>query len=309
MSGRTVAKWTVCGLLTLATLIGAPLIGMRLTRRGEAQATPLAPRAAAEIPTGGVRNDFVGVLLPPQMANLSPRADGKVLEVRANAGQAVRKGDVIVAFDLRERRHELAIAEAQLKIARAEAAGAGSDYLAARKRAARRNATVDVGGQAVALVSGEESAQSHFEAASAGAKAASAAAHIVEMKARVEQLRVALQESELRAPFDGVVSSMAFEPGMTARTGDTVARIVGGRGLRARIAVPEEAAALLTSKHARIALDDKVILATLDHTSAEPEPASRAFVVEGNVVDAIAASCDNGCAAFAGRPVRAILEP
>jgi multidrug efflux pump subunit AcrA (membrane-fusion protein) len=128
------------------------------------------------------------------------------------------------------------------------------------------------------------------------------------MKARVDQLRVALQESELRAPFDGVVSSVSFEPGMTAHTGDVVARIVGGQGLRARIAIPEDAAALLKSRHARITLDDKVLIATLDQVSPEPEPASRAFVLEGSV-DSLATSCGNGCAAFAGRPVRASLEP
>ncbi len=310
MSPRVVTRWAAKGLLALVVLVGAPLVGMLLTRSSEANEAPKDALAKAAPTPGGpqVANDFVGVLLPPQMANLSPRADGKVLEIRAKAGQAVRKGDVLVAFDLREREHDLAIAEAQLKVARAEAAGAGSEYMAARKRAARRNATVDVGGQRVALVSGEEAAQSHFEAQSAGARAASAAAHIAEMKARTDQLRLALQESELRAPFDGVVSSINFEPGTTAHTGDIVARVVGGEGLRARIAVPEESASLLHARHARITIDGKVLMAAIDQVTPEAEPASRAFVVEGSV-DLRNAGCTSGCSAFAGRPMRAQLEP
>ncbi len=312
MTARVVTKWAAKGLLALVVLVGAPLIGMFLTRKSEAGEAPRdVAKSTSQAASARFTNDFVGVLLPPQMANLSPRADGKVLELRAKAGQAVRAGDVIVAFDLRERQHDLAIAEAQLKVARAEAAGAGSDYMAARKRAARRNATVDVGGQRVALVSGEEAAQSHFEAQSAGARAASAAAHIAEQKAKVDQLRVALQESELRAPFDGTVSSVYFEPGMTAHTGDIVARIVGGQGLRARIAVPEEAASLLRSRHAKITLDDRTLEATIDQVTPEAEPTSRAFVVEGSVdVQGAQAACGGvGCASLAGRPMRAVLLP
>jgi RND family efflux transporter MFP subunit len=313
MSTRVVTKWVAKGILALLVLVGAPLVGMLLTRKSEAGEAPKDTLAKAEqAATARFTNDFVGVLLPPQMANLSPRADGKVLEQRAKAGQPVRAGDVIVAFDLRERQHDLAIAEAQLKVARAEAAGAGSDYMAAHKRAARRNASVDIGGgQRVALVSGEESAQAHFEAQSAGAKAASAAAHIAEQKAKVDQLRLALQESELRAPFDGIVSSVYFEPGMTAHTGDIVARIVGGQGLRARIAVPEEAASLLKSRHATITLDEKTLTATIDQVTPEAEPTTRAFVIEGNVdLSGAQAACGGvGCASLAGRPMRAVLTP
>ena len=313
MSTRLVTKWAAKGLLALLVLVGAPLIGMLLTRKSEAGEAPKDTVSKTDqAASARFTNDFVGVLLPPQMANLSPRADGKVLELRAKAGQAVRAGDVIVAFDLRERQHDLAIAQAQLKVARAEAWGAGSDAMAAQKRAARRGSSVDIGGgQRVPLVSGEEAAQARFEAQSAGAKAASASAHIAEQKAKVDQLKVALQESELRAPFDGVVSSVNFEPGMTAHTGDIVARIVGGQGLRARIAVPEEAASLLKMRHAKITLDDKTLMATIDQVTPEAEPTTRAFVIEGSVdLQGAQAWCGSGgCTALAGRPMRAVLQP
>jgi multidrug efflux pump subunit AcrA (membrane-fusion protein) len=305
---RTLGR-AVTMLVSVALVPAAPIVGVALSRSKE---TPRSiARAPADVPQDGgtlpaVANDFVGVLLPPQMANLSQRADGKILEVRIRAGRPVRTGEVIVAFDLRSIRKDLAIAEAQLKGARADAAAASADMAAARAKAARRTATIDVGGQRIPLVSGEEASQSRYEAQSAGARAASAAGRVAEHQAKVEQLRVALEESELRAPFDGIVSGVYFEPGMTAHAGEVVARVVGGRGLRARIAVPEEASGLLGAKRARLAFDDRTLMAGIEHVTPEPEPASRAFVVEGSV-EGLNDTCNHGCAELAGRTVRASL--
>jgi multidrug efflux pump subunit AcrA (membrane-fusion protein) len=130
------------------------------------------------------------------------------------------------------------------------------------------------------------------------------------MQAKIEQLRIAIEESELRAPFDGVVSAVNFEPGMMAHPGDTVARIVGGQGLRARIAVPEESGSLLRATRARLTYDDQTLVATVTHVTSEPEPASRAFVIEADI-PALTSSCGvgaTGCAALSGRAVRASLE-
>ncbi|MFI5301463.1 MAG: hypothetical protein ACHREM_25530, partial [Polyangiales bacterium] len=86
-----------------------------------------------------------------------------------------------------------AIAEAQLAAAKAEAAAANSELAAARRKAtARHNATVDVGGQHIALVSSEEASQAQYTAHGAAAKATSAIARIAEQKANVERLRLAL---------------------------------------------------------------------------------------------------------------------
>jgi RND family efflux transporter MFP subunit len=308
---RPAAKIAAQILLVLALCFGAPILGVVLARMhgGGSASSGDAPRTAdrSEVPAkASAPNDFVGVLLPPKMANLSPRADGRIVSARVKIGQAVRSGDILVSFDPREREHDLAIAEAQLRIARAEAAGAGAALAAARKRASRRTASVEVGGQRVALVSGEEAAQSQFEAESAGAKAVSAGAKIAELKAKVQQLKLALEETDLRAPFDGMVTALNFEPGATAHTGDAVIRIVGGVGLRARIAVPEEAADLLRRKQARLTLENRTFYATIDQVAPEVEPASRTFVIEGAVRFEGTAGGDEW-ANFAGRAVRASL--
>src|SRR5262249_14449822 len=178
-------------------------------------------------------SSFVGVLLPPQMANLSPRTDGRLVELAVKVGDRVQKGALLATFDARERRHDLAIAEAQLKGARGAAASAGADYAAARSKATRRSE---------GLVSREDAEQSAFDARSAGGRAASAAAQVAEQRAKVAQLKLALQELELRAPYDGIVTALYFESGMSVHANETTVRVVGvGRGLRVRVAIPEEA--------------------------------------------------------------------
>src|SRR5262249_19249129 len=160
----------------------------------------------------------------------------------------------------------------------------------------------EVDGKRVSLVSGEEAAQAHFEAQSAGARAASAVAKIAQQKANVEQLKLALEETELRAPFDGVVTAVNFEPGMTAHTRDVVAGVVGGQGLRTRIAVPEEAADYMPRRRVRLTLEGKTLFANIDQRAMEVEPASRSFLVEG-VVDTSPTACGGDCAILAGRAV------
>jgi hypothetical protein len=77
-----------------------------------------------------------------------------------------------------------------------------------------------------------------------------------------------------------------------------VARVVAEHGLRVRIAVPEEQAARLPARHARIVLEDRTLKADIDQVSAEPEHVTtwlssrttqghRAFVVRCNRARAV----------------------
>jgi len=310
MSAGSIAR-AVAGALSIGALVAiAPVAGVTMAEREWAGARAAPARGDArrvpEADASAAPEELVGVLLPPQMANLSPRIDLKVLEIRARAGQAVRKGDVIVAFDLRSLRHDYAMAAAQLKVARADEESASSDLTAARSKADRRTASVHVAGEQIALVSGEEAAQARSDVRSAAAHTASASARIAEQEVRVSQLRLALEESELRAPFDGVVSAVNVEAGTTAHTEEVVARVVGVKGLRVRIAVPERSASSLGAPRARLRLDDRTLLATVTYVAPEVEPASRVFVVEG-VIDDYERVCAADCKPLVGRTVRATL--
>lgn len=298
-----------CSVLGFLAIAGAGISGARWARassRPTAGASTSSSTAAAPsmtIPTSS--ESFVGVLLPPQMANVAPRADGKVTEVPVRVGQHVQRGALLATFDARDRAHDLAVAQAQLKAAQGMAAASSADLAAARHRAARRNATVDVGGRAIAIVSAEESTQASLDASGAAGRAFTASAQVAEQRAHIAQLRLALDETLLRAPFDGVVTAVYSEPGMRVRGGETVVRIVGsGRGLRVRIAVPEDASERVRSvTRATLALDaTHSLTATIDHRSPEIDAASRTFLVEGTVD--VGDACEE-CAVLAGRTIRA----
>src|SRR5262249_41622433 len=162
----------------------------------------------------------------------------------------------------RERRHDLAMAEAQLRSAQGSAAAASADFASARSKAARRNDAVEVNGHRIALVSAEEAQQSAFDAHGARGRVASAAGQVAEQRAKVAQLKLALDELQLRAPYDGVVTGVYFEPGMSVHANETAVRVVGtAGGLRVRIALPEEEQANASErKRATLALDDRRVL-------------------------------------------------
>ena len=312
------AKKTLYKVGAVAALfVLAPPLGLWIARDTNAVSRVSAPNAmvgaSAQPASSAVKaqhNDFAGVLLPPKMANLAPQSEGRVEAVIVKVGQKVRQGDVLMRFDPRQKKQDLAMATASLHAAQASAGAAASEMNAASRRAARRNATVTVDGKAIALVSGEEAAQAQSDARTAAARAGSAGASIAEAAARVQSLKLALEDTEVKAPFDGIVTALLFEPGMSVHANESVARVVGGgSGLRLRFAVAEEDVAVLQNRRrAKITLENATLFATIDQVSPEVEPASRMFVVEGPVDGGDAACGPAGCAMVAGRGVRVSLE-
>src|SRR6185312_9810684 len=126
------------GAVLMAAGAAVPAVGLRLASRGEALAAPPPPPAPPPPAAAPAAEELVAVLLPPQMADLSTRADARVTGVRARVGESVRQGDVIVAFDQRARKHDLEIAEAQLRVLRADSTVASSELAVATTRAGRR---------------------------------------------------------------------------------------------------------------------------------------------------------------------------
>jgi RND family efflux transporter MFP subunit len=306
MSIRNLARAAAAVLGTLSILIGAPFAGLALvTVESDVAERTIAKREAVgpSQQASKLEDDFVGVLLPPRMTDMLARAEATVLEVHAKAGQHVQEGDVIVVLDPRQDQHALAMTESQLQTARADVAAAASELTATRQRASRRAATVRIHGKLTRIVSEEELAQARAEVERAAARVTSTEASVQEQEAKVDQLRLTLADRTLRAPFDGVVSFVNFEAASQVHADDVVARVVGGDGLRARIAVPEESAAALQHRTVDIRVDDVALAGHIDQTSPEPEPSSRAFLVEVTVDTA--AISDEMSLSLAGRPIRA----
>ena len=292
------------------TIVGAPVIGVITTPKREAIA-----KAAENVEVASVKpvassmatGNFIGVLLPPQMATLSSYAEGRVERIDVKVGQPVKKGQLLLTFDPREAQQALAAAQEGVKAAKMAAGAAWAEAAAARGDARRNSETIEYGGKKISLVAGGVAENSKHSAAAAAARGASAGAQAAEAKARVEQLKLQLEHSEFRAPFDGVVTQINVEQGATAHGGQPVVRVVGGQGLRARIAIPEDSAGVWKDRRrAQLELDNKTYWAILDQVSPEVEPTSRTYFVEGPLA-ATADVCGGDCALLAGRPVRATL--
>ncbi len=112
--------------------------------------------------------------------------NGVVEEVAVNAGQHVRKGDLLLRMDQREAK--AALLGAQAKVARARIATASAE-----REVKRAQELFDRGLIAIEERNDAELKQAAAVAEEASAKAAEAAA------------AVALERTELRAPFDGTV--------------------------------------------------------------------------------------------------------
>jgi multidrug resistance efflux pump len=170
---------------------------------------------------------------------------------------------------------------------------------------------IDVGGKRISIVSGEERGQALADQGAAAGRATSAAGQIAQQKAMIEQLKVVLEHMSPVSPFDGVVTALYVEQGTTAHNGQPLIRVVGGQGLRARIAVPEESAGVWVGRRraqleVEVSGQTRTFWSVIDQVAPEVEPASRAFFVEGPV-SANTDSCAGDCALLAGRPVRASL--
>jgi RND family efflux transporter MFP subunit len=298
------------GVAVLLTVVGAPILGVVTTPKREAVAKAADSEEIVTVkpaPSTVATGNFIGVLLPPQMATISSYAEGRVDHIDVKVGQPVKKGELLLAFDPRESEQALAAAESGMKAAKAAAGAAWAEAAAARADAKRNNATIDYHGEKISLVAGGVAETSLHSAAAAAARAGSAGAQIAEAKARVEQLKLQLEHSEFRAPFDGVVTQINVEQGATAHAGQPIVRVVGGQGLRARIAIPEESAGVWQGRRrAQLQLDNKTYWAILDQVSPEVEPTSRTYFVEGPLA-ATPDGCGSNCALLAGRPVRATL--
>lgn len=196
----------------------------------------LAPTEIATI----ARQDLVerlrvsGELQLAHRVVLRAKDDGRILDISVREGQAVKAGDVVALFEtgdlksaLRQRESDEAAAHAELHLARQK--------LDRTEQLIRKN-----------IVAQEQldTLQSEVAAAEARLKSLSALTAIA---------RTTLQEAEVVAPFDGIVSGRAVNAGARVSAGADLLTIVDSTSLEAKVQVS-------TRDLARIAIGQKVEL-------------------------------------------------
>lgn len=163
---------------------------------------------------------FVGVVTARSSVTLSFRAGGTLLTRQVETGNAVKKGDVLATLD--STTSELALQTARANLGTAEAQYANAAAAEARLRALNQS---DV----VTLANLEQAEQ----------QTSSAQAALAQARAGVSQAEEQVAYATLVAPMDGIITSVAAEPGSVVGAGQTIVTLADPTTRDVVIDVPE----------------------------------------------------------------------
>jgi RND family efflux transporter MFP subunit len=208
---------TVLALLA-AAILAACGQGKATPQKGATPAGPPLILSAEDVHT--VKNSaltsgpsITGSIQPERRADLRAEVPAIVLQVLKENGDPVRRGDLLVRLDDTAYRDALASAEAAARATQQAHEQAG--------RQLERMKTLRTSGMASAQQL--EDAEVRFNNTQSDAEAA---------KARVVLARQSLTRTEVRAPFDGVVSERRVSAGDTAQVGKELLKVIDPASMR-----------------------------------------------------------------------------
>jgi HlyD family secretion protein len=144
-----------------------------------------------------------GAIQPDTTVEVKSRASGEVLQILAETGQTVKRGDLLVRIDPRIPRNALAQAQAELEVARARLANATSQ---------KRRADELFKSQSITQQENETALLDY----------ANARADVVRAQVAVDNAKIQLADAEVRSPITGTVIAKSVERGtlITSATGN-----------------------------------------------------------------------------------------
>lgn len=154
-------------------------------------------------------------------STLAAQVAGRILELRVDAGDVVRSGQLLARIDDSEARNSIAGNQAQVSQAQANLINAQAQYERAKQLVARKFMSP----------SALDKAQADFQAAQAQVAAA---------RAGVAQSSTTRGFSTIAAPFDGLVSARLAQVGEMASLGRPLLTMFDPATLRVVASVPQE---------------------------------------------------------------------
>jgi RND family efflux transporter MFP subunit len=239
----------------LATVLAALALLYALGHRGE-EAAPPGPgggpglagafgQGPVVVTTAGARQgavaieaEFVGTLEAEAFAELFARTSGQLVEVRADTGERVRRGQTLARIDDAEEREGLEQTRAALRMAEATVAQRQADLELARATAERTRSLLEE-----RLVSEQVSDQAQAQLAAAEAQLALARAQVEQARANLATTEVELANTRIIAPFDGFIGQRLLDGGAFAATNRPVFTIVDLSTIETEIHLTERDAA------------------------------------------------------------------
>lgn len=197
--------------LAVATLLVLAALGAYLWAR---IADPAVPVRVATVqsagPEGASRSvlDATGYVTARRIATVSAQVTGKVQSVLIEEGMEVAEGDVLATIDDTEWRAQVALARAQLESARSQLAEIRAQLANARRDLARQR---DLAARGLTSQAAVDAAATEVD--TLAARLDSAASGVAVSQRSLELARVRLDNTVIRAPFAGIVTVKAAQPG------------------------------------------------------------------------------------------------
>ncbi|WP_109467791.1 efflux RND transporter periplasmic adaptor subunit [Albibacillus kandeliae] len=203
-------------------LLVTALLGAALAMPASAQDAPPRPVISEIVaPQSGIANSWVGTVTASSEIDLGFLKIGTLAERLVEVGDTVSRGDVLARLDAVDLESELRAAQAGVSIAEANLHTAQDAYDRVKTLADR----------GVNSVSALEDTRNDLAAAEASLEQARAA------EARAEDAR---DYANLRAPIDGVITSVSADPGSTIASGEAVLTLAAIADREVVIALSEE---------------------------------------------------------------------
>lgn len=171
---------------------------------------------------GQVINAFPGEVRAREESPLSFRVGGNMVRREVDAGQRVKKGQVLAELDAADYALQARAAQAQYAAAEADLVRARDDQQRYAKLATQQ------------MVS-----QSALDAQTAAFKAAQGQANAA--RSNLDVARNQAEYAQLKAPADGVIATRLAEAGQVVAAGQTIYTMAGDGGREVAIALPESA--------------------------------------------------------------------
>jgi RND family efflux transporter MFP subunit len=208
-------------VLTSLTVLGAIALLAGCQEEPHAKVPAARPVLTVTAVPQAVRTfGFAGTVEPRYISDLGFRVLGRIVSREVDVGDLVKKGQRLATLD--PVAYELAVRSAQADLASATARLENAAATEARQRT---------------LLKQDITNQAQFDAATQALE--SAQAGVISAKAGLDKSQDQLSYTELRADFDGVVTSVAAEPGQVVQPGQTVVAVARPDIREAVVDLPE----------------------------------------------------------------------
>jgi RND family efflux transporter MFP subunit len=208
-ASRGQAKWWLMGIV--AILLAACAIWYLMRPTGIPITTAVAQAAesgASGANAGASLLDASGYIVARRRATVSSKVTGKVVKIMLEEGQRVEAGDVIARLDDANWKAALAQSNAQLQQAEANVASAQTAFDDAKPIFERSQKQKDA-----AVISAQSFDESHAQFNVSRNNLLVAQRGLEAARAGVEVAQRNLDDTVIRAPFAGIVTEKAAQPG------------------------------------------------------------------------------------------------